>query len=68
MEGVLVARLPQFMVAAEVAPILRVTEFEVARLCREGLLKASKPGRSWLIDPTDLQTYIDSHSNQQVPA
>lgn len=55
-------------VAAEVAPILRVTEFEVTRLCRRGLLKASKPGRSWLISEADLLAYVEEHSNQRATA
>lgn len=57
--------LPNLMTAADVAPILRVTPFEVTRLCRAKLLKASKPGRSWLIAPADLQAYLDAHSNEE---
>jgi len=54
----------KFYTVQETAPILRVTEYEVSKLCRTGRLKASKPGKSWLIAETDLVEFIDAHSNQ----
>jgi excisionase family DNA binding protein len=54
-----------FYTVAETAPILRVTEYEVSKLCRTGRLRASKPGRSWLIAESDLLEFIAAHSNQQ---
>lgn len=54
--------LPRFLTAAEVADILRVSPFEVARYCQAGVIKAKKPGKKWLIAPADLQAYIDGGS------
>ena len=51
------------LTAAEAATILRVTTWQAVKLCRDGELPATKPGKSWLIDPTDLRAYMDRHSN-----
>lgn len=53
------------LTAHEVAEILRTDIWEVARLCRAGKIKASKPQKKWLIAPADLAAYIDAHSNTQ---
>lgn len=52
-----------FLTASEVAPILRVDSWAVVRLCRTGALRATKPGQKWLIDPADLQAYIEAGRN-----
>ena len=53
--------------AAEAAGVLKVTPFEVTRLCREGAIPAHKPGKSWLIFEADLEAYIKG-DREQVPA
>lgn len=50
--------------AAEAAAILKVTPFEVTRLCRERVIPAHKPGKSWLIFETDLLAYIEGATEQ----
>lgn len=58
----------KFYTVTEAAEVLRVTEWEVTKRCRTGLIKASKPGKSWLIAEADLLAYIESHSNQAASA
>ena len=57
----------KYYTAAEAAPVLRVTIWEVTKLCRAGAIRASKPGLKWLIAEADLLAYINDASNQ-VPA
>ena len=57
-----------FFTAPEVAKILRIDVWAAVRLCRTGALRATKPGQKWLIDPADLQTYIDAGRNDQAGA
>jgi excisionase family DNA binding protein len=57
--------LPTPLTAAEAAKVLRTGVWTVVKLCRDGDLPASKPGKSWLIDPSDLRAYIDASSNQR---
>lgn len=52
------------LTASEVAKVLRVGDFTVIELCRSGQLRASKPGKSWLVDPADLRAYLDAHANR----
>lgn len=52
-----------FLTAAEAADILRVGSWQAVALCRTGELKATKPGKQWLIDPADLDAYIESGRN-----
>ena len=59
------AGVSEQLTAAEVAKVLRVGVFTAIELCRTGALRASKPGKSWLIDPADLRAYLDAHSNQR---
>lgn len=51
------------LTASEVADILRIGTYAVIILCRTGQLRASKPGKSWLIDPADLRAYLESGRN-----
>lgn len=53
----------QTLTSAEVAEVLKTSVWEVTLLCRDGKLKASKPGKKWLIDPAGLRDYLDRHSN-----
>lgn len=59
---------PVFLTIAEVARVLRMTEWEVRKRCRSGELKASKPARTWLIAPADVEEFVAAYSNQRVPA
>lgn len=43
--------------------MLRTGPWTVMRLCRSGELPATKPHKSWLIDPDDLDAYIKAHAN-----
>lgn len=52
------------LTADEAAEVLRIGPFQVVVLCRTGQIRASKPGKSWLIDPDDLRAYLDAHRNQ----
>lgn len=52
-----------FLTANEVAPLLRIRGIEVVRLCREGKLRATRPGKTWLILPEDVEAYIASGYN-----
>jgi excisionase family DNA binding protein len=58
-----VPKVPEltYLTAAEVAPILRISVLSVCELCRAGKIPAAKPGRAWLIKPTDVEAYIDAH-------
>ena len=52
----------------EVAAELHCNNATVRRLInRPGGLRASKPAGRWLIDSDDLETYIQSQSNQPTP-
>jgi hypothetical protein len=55
--------LPEFLKAHEVARILGCTVWSATQLCKKGLLPASKPMQAWLVDPADLQRYIEAHRN-----
>lgn len=52
------------LTAPEVADLLRCGTWQVLQLCRSGALRASKPGKSWLIDPADLKSYLEAHIHQ----
>jgi excisionase family DNA binding protein len=52
-----------FLTAGEVADRLRVGTYQVVELCREGKLRATKPGKMWLILPADLEAYIAAGYN-----
>lgn len=38
--------------------MLRIGTYQVIELCREGKLRATKPGKSWLIRSEDVEAYI----------
>jgi excisionase family DNA binding protein len=51
------------LTAPEVAEILRIGTYQAIVLCRSGAIRASKPGKSWLVDPADLRAYLKAHAN-----
>lgn len=55
---------PSYLTAAETAERLRLNEWAVRQLCAKGKLRAYKPGKSWLIDPADLDAYIKSNGER----
>lgn len=61
--GVAAPQRPTFFTAAEAGEILRVGSWQAVALCRTGELKATKPGKQWLIDPADLDAYIAAGRN-----
>lgn len=59
------SRPRQFMTAAEAAEILRITPWQAVKLCRDAEIRATKPGKSWLIDEADLDAYLAAHTNRE---
>lgn len=59
------SELPPMLTAAEASDILRISPWQVVKLCRDRELPATKPGKAWLIRPADLTAYLDAHSNQR---
>lgn len=62
---------PDPMTAAEVADLLRVTQWFVTERCRSGEIRAHKIGSSWRITHADYLAYLDSTVHQpdeSVPA
>lgn len=58
------ATQPRLMTAREVAKRLRVTPWAVTEACRRGNLRATRPGKFWLISEEDFQAYLERHRNQ----
>ena len=58
----------RFLTAGEVADILRVKPQQVLEMCREGRLRATKPGKTWLITAEDVEAYIAAGYNDQASA
>lgn len=54
----------KFYTVAEVADLLRIGDWQITKKCRSGEIKASKPGKSWLIAEADLRAYVEQHSNR----
>lgn len=50
---------------AEVAEQLRMTPWQVTKMCREGKLRATKPGKSWLIPTDAVADLLDAHRNDR---
>lgn len=55
---------PDYLTAAEVAKKLRVLPWWVTERCRSGDIRATKPGKTWLIAPADLDAYLERHTNR----
>ena len=54
-----------FLTATEVAIRLRTTPIAILEACRDGRLRATKPGRSWLITEEAVEEYLAASSNTQ---
>lgn len=52
-----------YLTASEAAAILRVSRHTVLLLLRDGGIKATKPGKRWLIAQDDLDAYLAEGSN-----
>lgn len=52
-----------FLTANDVAPLLHIGRYQVVELCRDGKLRATKPGKTWLILPEDVEAYIAAAYN-----
>jgi excisionase family DNA binding protein len=50
--------LPERLTVEEVATITRESAFTIRKRCRDGVLPASKHGRSWWILRADLDRYM----------
>lgn len=48
----------------DVAARLRTTRRQVTILCATGALRGSKSGRQWLIDPADVEAYLEQKQNR----
>lgn len=48
------------MSVSEVAVKLNLSPQQVRNLCREGVLKSEKVGRSWIVSEQDLESFYDS--------
>lgn len=71
MESASSAQIPgvsRFLNAEQVAPMLHIGTYQVMKLCREGRLRATKPGKSWLILPEDVEAYIAGGYNDSASA
>lgn len=53
-----------YMTCVEVAPLLRCKPGQVADLCRNGKLRATRPMRAWLILREDVDAFLAESSNQ----
>lgn len=51
-------RPPLLLTAAEVAEHLRVDVYTVRRWCHRGELTGHRIGKTWRIDPADLQAFL----------
>lgn len=56
------SRFREFLTIREVAEILGISERQVWRIIREGLIKAHKFGRSTRVKRSDLDDYIRSQA------
>lgn len=55
----------QYLTAAEVAAMLRVSPQAVSAWCRQGKLKAIRAGRGWRILPADLHEFTQTQREDQ---
>lgn len=52
------------LTSAEVAPLLKTSPRQVTILCAKGELRGSKVGRQWLIDPADVDAFLEERANR----
>lgn len=57
-----------YLTPKQVASHLQISRGQVAKLLAWGHLRGSKVGNLWRIDPSDLEAYLASRSNQPTPA
>jgi excisionase family DNA binding protein len=57
--------MTQYIKASAIARQLHVTPETVNRWCRTGQLRATKAGRSWLIQPSDLEAFLKQSKGEQ---
>lgn len=55
----------EWLTADQVAEQLHCAKFTIQRDMREGVLKASKPGRSWITKQEWVEAYVESKLNTQ---
>lgn len=48
----------------EIAARLRCSEWKAVRLCRSGLIEATKPAGKWLATPAAVDAYEETTSNR----
>ena len=58
---------PDFLNTKEVAAILRVSPYSLKRYIRDGKLKASYVGHTYLITPDEVSRFVDSLSGKIAP-
>lgn len=54
----------KLLTPAQVAERLQIHERTVTRWLRDGYMRGFKLGKEWRIAPSDLQAFMESHSNQ----
>lgn len=52
-----------FYTVEEIAKILKISVRTVLQLIYDNKIRASKVGRSWRIEHSDLETYIEKNKN-----
>lgn len=52
------------LTTTDVAAHLHTSRKQVTILCAKGDLRASKSGRQWLIDPEDVEDYLERKQNR----
>lgn len=55
---------PKFLTAVQAAEYLHVSPRVVVDMCNTARLRASKPGKVWLIEEADVIAHIRAASNQ----
>lgn len=58
--------ITDILTVSQVAKYLQISDKTVRRLIADGKLTASKVGgRSWRIKKTDIEKYLDKHTNEK---
>lgn len=56
----------RYLSAKEVADMLELKTATVMTWCRNGQLRATKPGKSYLIKESDLKAFVDGNGGKPV--
>lgn len=51
----------RLLTVTEAADILRTNQWSVTSACRDGRLRAYKPGRRWLVPADAIPEYLEAH-------